>query len=125
MGMIPDYEKTVLQQKDRLVKELGARIDSIILYGSVARKEAREESDIDLLIVTPDKSIRREVVSISYEVDLENGTFTSHVYVTPQEFEKYVEWGDPFLKEVLRQGMVLYDNGTYSAIRRRLLKAGG
>ena len=123
--MIPDYEKTVLQQKDRLVKELGARIDSIILYGSVARKEAREESDIDLLIVTPDKSIRREVVSISYEVDLENGTFTSHVYVTPQEFEKYVEWGDPFLKEVMMEGVVLYDNGTYSAIRRRLLKAGG
>jgi len=123
--MTADYEKTVLRQKERLVKELGGTIDSIILYGSVARKEAREESDIDLLIVTSDKSIRREVVSISYEVDLEDGTFTSHVYITPQEFEKYVEWGDPFLKEVLRQGVVLFDNGTYSTIRRRLLKAGG
>jgi len=123
--MTADYEKTVLRQKERLVKELGGTIDSIILYGSVARREACEESDIDLLIVTSDKSIRREVVSISYEVDLEDGTFTSHMYVTPQEFEKYVEWGDPFLKEVMMEGVVLYDNGTYSAIRRRLLKAGG
>jgi len=90
------YEKTIAQLKERLVKELGDSVEAIILYGSIARKEAHEDSDIDVLIVAPGKSIRRRAVSISYEIDLKNGTFTSHVYITPREFEQYLEWGDPF-----------------------------
>jgi predicted nucleotidyltransferase len=36
----------------RMTDELGDNIDRIILYGSVARGEAREQSDVDVLIVT-------------------------------------------------------------------------
>ncbi|WP_367114327.1 nucleotidyltransferase domain-containing protein [Ferroglobus sp.] len=37
---------------NRVVRELGDRIDANILYGSAARNMANENSDIDVLIIT-------------------------------------------------------------------------
>lgn len=45
------YRKALRTLMNRIVKELGSRIDSIVVYGSVARGEAREGSDIDVLTV--------------------------------------------------------------------------
>jgi len=46
------YEKIIAHLRERLVEELGDKIESIVLYGSVARNEAQEDSDIDILVVT-------------------------------------------------------------------------
>ena len=49
------YEEVARKLSDRLIAELKGEIEAIVLYGSVARKEAHEESDIDILIISPDK----------------------------------------------------------------------
>jgi len=40
-----------------LKEKYGPRIDRILLFGSVARGEDREDSDVDLLVVTPEPTL--------------------------------------------------------------------
>ncbi len=50
--MVIAYEKLLAHLKERLVTELGTAIESIVLYGSVARNEAHRDSDIDILMIS-------------------------------------------------------------------------
>lgn len=49
----PDIE-AVIQKFAEALKQQGLKVDKIILFGSQARGDAREDSDIDLLVVSPD-----------------------------------------------------------------------
>lgn len=49
----PDIQAIIVQFADALKKQ-GIHIDKIILFGSQARGDAREDSDIDLLVVSSD-----------------------------------------------------------------------
>ncbi|MDO8637396.1 MAG: nucleotidyltransferase domain-containing protein [Dehalococcoidia bacterium] len=122
------YRKSMEELKKELLTRLGQRIDSIILYGSAARGQYRPlESDIDVLVVGQgnDGSIKREISEIIGSIDLENSTATSPVYLSRENFRRYLEWGSPFLENVLEEGFVLYDNGTFEQVRRNRVKAGG
>ena len=121
------YQKSMEELKKELLTRLGQRIDSIILYGSAARGQYRPlESDIDVLVVGrgDDGSIKREISGIIGSIDFENSTATSPVYLSRENFRRYLEWGSPFLENVLEEGVVLYDNGTFEQVRRSRVKAG-
>ena len=45
------YQKVAEEFAQRVVAELGAEVEAIVLYGSVARGTAAEGSEIDLLVV--------------------------------------------------------------------------
>ena len=50
--------RALAEQFARHLKETyGSRIDRILLFGSVARGEDREDSDIDLLVVTSEPTL--------------------------------------------------------------------
>ena len=117
--------KALADFRDRVLKELGNRVNAIILYGSVARGETGEESDIDVLIVGRDKDVRSKISEISYEIDYENRfeTFITPVYYTKEEIEHRIKVGSPFIYEVLKDGVVLYDDGTFKGIREKVLGA--
>jgi len=121
------FEKALIDFKDRVVKELGDRVESIVVYGSVARGEAGKDSDIDVLIVGKAKEIRSKVSEIGYEVDYENNfeTFITPIYYTMDELEHRMRVGSPFIYEVLKEGVSLYDNGAFKRIREKMLRAGG
>ena len=90
--------------------EIAERFQSerIILFGSYARGDAHALSDVDLLAIMPvggrttDAALHilRET-SPMFAVDL--------LVRTPQEMESRVAAGDFFLREILRDGKVLYD----------------
>jgi len=117
------FEKALTDFRNRVVKELGDRIESIVVYGSVARGEAREDSDIDVLIVGRDKEIRSRVSEIGYDVDYKNNfeTFITLIYFTRKEFEHRVIVGSPYIYKVLKEGVALYDDGTFKGIREKVL----
>lgn len=118
--MYNDIQKTLKELTTTLSKELKGTVRSIVLYGSVARKKATEDSDIDVLVVIPDDmESYRKVSRISYGIDLKNSTVTSAVCFTPEEIETLVNDGSPFIEDVLKEGVVLYDDGTFKEFYKR------
>ncbi|MCP8317193.1 MAG: nucleotidyltransferase domain-containing protein [archaeon] len=121
--MLSIHKKTIEELKRRLISELGDRIDSIILYGSVARNEAREESDIDILVIIKDKDIKiyDKISKIRTDIDLDNNTLTSLVSLSRRELERYIKLGSPFIESVIEEGVILYDNGNFEKIRKSIV----
>jgi len=77
------------------------------LFGSCATDKITENSDIDMLIIkdTPKRRIDRiKEVLFSVDNDL---PFEPLVY-TPQEIEKRVKLGDFFLRNILKEGILIY-----------------
>lgn len=114
-------EKALRDFTGRIMEELGGSINSIVVYGSVARKEASKESDIDILIISNLKEkIAEKTLDISYDVDLKYNTATSLVHLTPKEIEHRINVGSPFIEDILKEGVVLYDDGTFERIREKV-----
>ena len=81
-------------------------IVKIILFGSVARGDDTEESDIDILIVSPDaRYIRKEINKIVVNFILEKNELISAHLMPEGQFNKTIDY--PFLTNVLGEGVVL------------------
>jgi predicted nucleotidyltransferase len=101
---------------DEVIGELASQIAArfkprrIILFGSYACGNPGPLSDIDLLIVmeTPLREIRQAIEIRQYL----NPLFGVDILVyTPSRLKQRLEIGDPFIKEVLTQGKILYECG--------------
>ncbi len=83
-------------------------LESLVLYGSQARGNAREHSDVDLLVVLRRAfNYREEIQRTSRfiaDLSLEYDTVISRAFVTGQRFR---EERSPFLLNVRREGIVL------------------
>lgn len=73
-GMAPTVNPTVLallkEMRGVLEARFGPRLREIVLFGSHARGEAHEDSDVDVLVVIDDLSEpeRRAVFDLAYDV---------------------------------------------------------
>jgi len=116
------YRRTITHLRDELVKEFGDSIESIVLYGSIARDEADEESDIDILVVTREnnKKIHDGISRIRTTIDLNNNTLTTLVQINRNELERYIKLGSPFMESVVEEGVILYDDGFFENVRKSL-----
>ena len=68
----------------------GDRLHSVVLYGSYARGEATEESDVDVMVVlhgpvNPMREITR-LVDITYPLELETGHLISVLPLSASDF---------------------------------------
>lgn len=88
-------------------------VETILLYGSLARGETRLESDIDLLIIinpdtTPAWKIRQEYYKLIYPLMVSSGIDISLNVVEDKTWKNMVREEDPLTKEVLREGVSLW-----------------
>ncbi|MEM3526015.1 MAG: nucleotidyltransferase domain-containing protein [Candidatus Jordarchaeaceae archaeon] len=84
----------------------------IILFGSYAYGNPREDSDIDLLILkkTNEKRVDRviQVKRIIYNPHREIPV--SPLVYTPEELKERLRIGDDFIEEIIQKGVVLYES---------------
>ena len=123
LDLTKNYKITLRDLKERLVNELGDKLDSLILYGSIARGDFGPESDIDMLLIVEDKELDDKYSDLRYDIDVKNGTVTTLIAYTPREIEIKVSQGFPFINNVLREGKIIYDNGTWARLHRSLVSA--
>ena len=101
-------EKIAKEVTDRVIERIHP--EKVILFGSAARGEADENSDIDLFIVAktdkPFLARMSPVHDVLHEMRYP-WTVESIIY-TPEEFEKAQRKGSLFVHEVLTTGQVLY-----------------
>ena len=95
----------------RIRAGLGPHLVDLRLFGSVARRDAHPDSDIDILVVVqPDNErsrLERQAVDIAFDVNLEHD-----VYISPRVLSAgllaHPVWGQtPFLKSVQRESVEL------------------
>ncbi len=99
-----------MQQIDDFGRRIGEEFaaQQVVLFGSYARGAATADSDVDVLVVMPfegrsaDKSVEiRLTTNPPFPLDL--------LVRTPEVMRRRIEMGDCFLRDILRDGKVLYE----------------
>ena len=106
--LAPNQYQALGELRHRLFDEFD--IEAVILYGSVARGEADEESDLDLFIVTARplmRPARHEITDMVFEVNLLYGTNFSTLVVDRGSWEIGVFSVLPLREEILKDGIRL------------------
>lgn len=110
-GHIPAEERAGLDElKQALSRELGARLQAVILFGSLARGRYSEDSDIDVLVlVSPDQpGDGQRVVDAAVEVMLRRPALViSPVVLTPSRLAELKRLERRFALDIEREGIPL------------------
>lgn len=118
----PIYEKIARRFSELVVNRFAKDVDSIILYGSVARNKAYRGSDIDIMVVLsrPNQDVVKNIQGIRDELVFEHGYTISLDFETYDNLRKMLSSGDIFIYNVLEEGRSLWDkNNTFTELRRQ------
>jgi predicted nucleotidyltransferase len=107
--LTPNQAQALDELRQKLFDEFD--VESLILYGSFARGEADAESDLDLLILTPQpfssRFARHAITDLVFEVNLRHGTNFSTLVIDRDTWEAGVMLVLPLREEILRDGIPL------------------
>ena len=95
----------------------GLDVRGILLFGSVARNDAKEQSDVDILVVAsglPDIKERYDFITVKKPSRIED------IWMTPDELIEMVDAKTGFVVDALLEGKILLDDGTIKGARARL-----
>ncbi|WP_136707935.1 nucleotidyltransferase domain-containing protein [Agromyces sp. H66] len=120
-----DTRSRVFADLDRFCREeLPGELDlTIVVYGSVARRESSLESDLDLFVVYPDGIDPDAQAEYSYRLEQHaerlTGNETQIYAVTRSELRRRERDRDPLLASVIADGIVVHGSQLPTAQRRR------
>ncbi|MBM4140728.1 MAG: nucleotidyltransferase domain-containing protein [Nitrospira sp.] len=83
--------------------------EKVILFGSYARGDATEDSDVDILVIAPtNERMFERMATVSRLIrDLRNGFPISPIVLTPKEFKDKLTKEDAFIQTIMEEGVVL------------------
>jgi predicted nucleotidyltransferase len=103
-------EKELQKEIENITRQIIEKYkpEKIILFGSAARGEFREDSDVDFLIIkenTPffGRDRMRELRRL-----IDKNVPSDFLIYRPSEFNERLRMDDPFLKLIIKEGKVLY-----------------
>jgi len=105
--MSQDIHERLQKISERLKKEYYA--EKVILYGSHAKGEATEDSDVDILVIAPteERFFERMATVLGLVRDLYNGLALSPIVLQPEEVSERLKRGDQFVKQIIEHGIYL------------------
>jgi len=113
--MMPDIlkgseRKVVDEFKNFLLSHYPNRIELIELFGSKARGDSDEDSDVDLLLVVDkeDREFDDQICELMSELCLKYNTLISPVIFEKEEFELYKRVRAPIILNIQKEGIVLW-----------------
>ncbi|MEZ4888565.1 MAG: nucleotidyltransferase domain-containing protein [Chitinophagales bacterium] len=109
MNTFQNIQPILTDLKQSLQTLYGERLASLILFGSYARNEAREDSDIDILMVLNDDEIAPfteidKISDITFQLLLDKGKV---IQVVPTNKDKYEHQLNPLYIQIRKQGILL------------------
>ena len=105
--------KNILQlYVEDLKKIYGSRLQTVILYGSYARNDNTEASDIDIMILVDmsEKEIaekKHELSDITFEYNFDHDLEIMPIVKNTEHFNRWLR-AYPFYNNVKREGIELY-----------------
>lgn len=82
--------------------------DKIVLFGSAARDEMTQNSDVDLLVIVRPGSHRRKLAGEIYKGLIGVGQAVDIIVVTSEDVERYRNSPALVIEPALREGRVVY-----------------
>ncbi len=106
----PNERKALLAFVARLREKFPDRVQNVILYGSRARGQGDEESDLDVLVLAYDTEpdLQAEVFRVATDLTLEYGQAFSAWLRTAQWLQWYQEAGLLLYRNIRRDGIELW-----------------
>jgi len=104
-----------------LLDAFGSRLKAVVLFGSRARKQSKEDSDHDIFLAIenlPDNQLERqkEIRKAIWDVPIRINTISK----TPEEIERNLT---PLMLEVCVDGICLYGNDYFKPYMEKALDA--
>lgn len=101
------YQKALDLFLSKVLERYRNNIENIILFGSVVRGEAKEDSDIDVLVVSRDEDymLRRSLISMAFDVFQDTGNNISVKVLSKDDFEAHKSFS--FLRKVVSEGVTV------------------
>lgn len=110
-GMNNNVQDIILYFSQKVKQILGNKLDKVILYGSYARGDYNEHSDIDIMILTTltDQEIEEvetEIFDLAFDFQIDYGMDISVVIKNKDHFNYWLG-ALPFYNNVQKEGVVL------------------
>jgi len=103
---IKDIKPILDEAKERLQNIYGGRLKEIILYGSYARGDATEGSDIDLILILEDiNNPISELEKFSGEIHQLDFLYDTVISIVPIEARQYQTRRLPIILNAKREGI--------------------
>lgn len=106
-------EKTSLKVKAKLIAEEishSEQVVAVILFGSVAKEQATEESDIDLLVVT-EAEMEDQLNNVIYDLMFKHNVPVEAVFLTYDDLIINLQAKTAFFFGLIEGYEILYDRG--------------
>ena len=109
---MPENVSSIIYNFSREVKRLlGEKLTKVIVYGSYARGDYRDNSDVDIMILVKmtDEEIRtvkNDIYDLAFEVEMNTGIEISPVIKNEEQYEYGVDTL-PFYRNVRDEGIVV------------------
>jgi predicted nucleotidyltransferase len=101
-----EWKKTLDEFIHELKRRYGDRLDEVVVFGSYARGDVSDESDIDVLVIGDVKL--DEVIDVSYPLLLKYGVYISPMVVTKKYYEFLKFENTSLIKNISREGVRVY-----------------
>lgn len=104
-----DLRHALESYKEQLSRRFGPRLVRVALFGSRARGAAREDSDVDVLILIEgiDFQEQREAAMIAGDVAVEQGVWLSPTVYRADRYQYLLDIESPFARAVEREHVLL------------------
>jgi uncharacterized protein len=114
---VPDSDVRLSPQLTRALEELaaklrqcfGAAVVDLRVFGSVARGESHEDSDVDVAVVLDevDWETRRAVIDLATDISLATGLSISPTLFARETWDRFRAQERPLVMDILRDGVPL------------------
>ncbi len=109
MNIQERYREPIAEFVRKVLERYEKNIESIILFGSVARGDGKEDSDVDVLVIWKGNKLEGWDVleDIAMDILLEYGQLISIKIIYPQEYFGMLNIGSSFIQNIKREGVVI------------------
>ena len=111
---MPKIMQNLIEQYVEAVKKIyGSHVRQIILYGSYARGDYREDSDVDIMILVDMSDLELKVYGqqlsyMTYDFNMDHDLDIKPIAKSQQHFQNWVDVY-PFYANVKKEGVKLFD----------------